>query len=65
MKITLIILPTFHKIELFFTRKAFRYHEKNAEIQIQKKIRRGPKLESCAFANFGNSSGTDGNRVMK
>ena len=27
------------------------------------KIRRGPKLEGCAFANFGNSSGTEGNRV--
>ena len=23
------------------------------------KIRRGPKLEDCAFANFGNSSGTE------
>ena len=29
------------------------------------KIRRGPKLEDCAFDNFGNSSGTEGNRVMK
>ena len=36
MKITPIILLTFYKIELFFTRKAFRYHEKNAKIQIQK-----------------------------
>ena len=27
------------------------------------KIRRGPKLEDCAFANFGNSSGTEGDRV--
>ena len=26
----------------------------------KKKIHRGPKLESCAFANFGNSSGTEG-----
>ena len=25
-----------------------------------KKIRRGPKLEGYAFANFGNSSGTEG-----
>ena len=25
-----------------------------------KKIRRGPKLEGCAFTNFGNSSGTEG-----
>ena len=25
-----------------------------------KKIRRGPKLEGYAFANFGYSSGTDG-----
>ena len=24
-----------------------------------KKIRRGPKLEGCAFANFGNSSGKE------
>ena len=24
------------------------------------KIRRGPKLEGCAFANFENSSGTEG-----
>mgnify|MGYP001343106213 CR=1 FL=1 len=24
------------------------------------KIRRGPKLEGCAFANFGNSSETEG-----
>ena len=24
------------------------------------KIHRGPKLEGCAFANFGNSSGTEG-----
>ena len=24
------------------------------------KIRRGPKLEGYAFANFGNSSGTEG-----
>ena len=23
------------------------------------KIRKGPKLEGCAFANFGNSSGTE------
>ena len=23
-------------------------------------IHRGPKLEGCAFANFGNSSGTEG-----
>ena len=23
------------------------------------KIRRGPKLEGCAFVNFGNSSGTE------
>ena len=26
----------------------------------QRKIRRGPKLEGCAFTNFGNSSGTEG-----
>ena len=26
---------------------------------ICKKLRRGPKLEGCAFANFGNSSGTE------
>ena len=24
------------------------------------KIRRDPKLQGCAFANFGNSSGTEG-----
>ena len=24
-----------------------------------KKIRRGPKLKGCTFANFGNSSGTE------
>ena len=29
-------------------------------LQLNKKIRRGPKLEGCAFANFGNSSGTEG-----
>ena len=28
--------------------------------QISLKIRRDPKLEGCAFANFGNSSGTEG-----
>ena len=26
---------------------------------LVKKIRRGPKLEGCAFVNFGNSSGTE------
>ena len=26
---------------------------------LKKKIRRGPKLEGCAFVNFGNSSGTE------
>ena len=26
---------------------------------MRHKIRRGPKLEGCAFANFGNSSGTE------
>ena len=26
---------------------------------VLSKIRRGPKLEGCAFANFGNSSGTE------
>ena len=34
-------------------------------LQLNKKIRRGPKLEGCAFANFGNSSGTEENRVKK
>ena len=29
------------------------------------KIRRGPKLEGCAFANFGNSSGTEGEPSQK
>ena len=29
------------------------------------KIRRDPKLEGCTFANFGNSSGTEENRVKK
>ena len=29
-------------------------------IFLYPKIRRGPKLEGCAFANFGNSSGTEG-----
>ena len=29
------------------------------------KIRRGPKLEGCAFANFGNSSGTEGELRQK
>ena len=32
---------------------------------IQYKIRRGPKLEGCAFANFGNSSGTEGEPSQK
>ena len=29
-------------------------------LKIFEKIRRVPKLEGCAFANFGNSSGTEG-----
>ena len=29
------------------------------------KIRRGPKLEGYAFANFGNSSGTEGKPSQK
>ena len=29
------------------------------------KIRRGPKLEGCAFANFGNSSGAEGKPSQK
>ena len=29
------------------------------------KIRRGPKLEGCAFVNFGNSSGTEGEPSQK
>ena len=29
------------------------------------KIRRGPKLEGCAFANFGNLSGTEGEPSQK
>ena len=29
------------------------------------KIRRGPKLEGCAFAKFGNSSGTEGEPSQK
>ena len=29
------------------------------------KIRRGPKLEGCIFANFGNSSGTEGEPSQK
>ena len=29
------------------------------------KIRRGPKLEGCTFANFGNSSGTQGEPSQK
>ena len=28
-------------------------------------IRRGPKLEGCAFANFGNSSGARRNRTSR
>ena len=28
-------------------------------LKFSKKIRRGPKLEGCAFVNFGNSSGTE------
>ena len=31
-----------------------------ASLVKMQKIRRGPKLEGCAFANFGNSSGTEG-----
>ena len=26
---------------------------------LEKKIRKGPKLEGCAFVNFGNSSRTE------
>ena len=33
--------------------------------QNDKKICRGPKLEGCAFANFGNSSGTKGEPSQK
>ena len=29
------------------------------------KIRRGPKLEGCAFANFGNSSGSEEEPIQK
>ena len=43
-------------------------HLKNAKKNLRNqnfdillsKIRRGPKLEGCAFANFENSSGTEG-----
>ena len=28
-------------------------------------LRRGPKLEGCALANFGNSSGTEGEPSQK
>ena len=35
-------------------------YEKKKSRNRRKKIRRGPKLEGCAFTNFGNSSGTEG-----
>ena len=45
----MLIFWTFLTVDNFdFTRK------------IVKKIRRGPKLEGYAFANFGYSSGTEG-----
>ena len=37
----------------YFSIPNFSYSTKSS------KIRRGPKLEGCAFANFGNSSGTE------
>ena len=44
--------------------------EINWESQLQinflvKKIRRGPKLQGCTFANFVNSSGTEGKPRLK
>ena len=38
---------------------------KARNIFVLLKIRRGPKLEGCAFANFGYSSGTEGEPNQK
>ena len=38
--------------------------ENQLDSQFQK-ICRGPKLEGCTFANFGNSSGTEGEPSQK
>jgi len=38
---------------------------KASNIFVLLKIRRGPKLEGCAFANFGYSSGTEGEPNQK
>ena len=37
---------------------------KKLEKKINFKIRRGPKLEGYAFANFGYSSETDGKKIV-
>ena len=44
---------------MFFEEKGKRIKIK-AKCTLNTNIRRGPKLEGCAFANFGNSSGTGG-----
>ena len=37
-----------------------RYEINISLLKKKKKIRRDPKLEGCVFANFENSSGTEG-----
>ena len=51
-------------LALFHAKQVIPKREKRKKKNRQK-IRRGPKLEGCAFANFGNSSGTEGEPSQK
>ena len=50
-------------LALFHAKQVIPKREKRKK--NRQKIRRGPKLEGCAFANFGNSSGTEGEPSQK
>ena len=50
------------KKHFFQIKNTFDFYHFRREME---KIRRGPKLEGCAFANFGNSSVTEGELSQK
>ena len=45
--------------------RGMKQNKKRSTRCIKNKIPRGPKLEDFAFANFGNSSGTEGEPSQK
>ena len=45
--------------------RGMKQNKKRSTRCIKNKIPRGPKLEGCAFAKFGNSSGTEGEPSQK